>query len=73
VPTVGPVDACCLLFFTSTLQGWGAAWVVGASFFYFAGSKCCTHNLTWTFFVHRFRVSFDAIISFCLQFASKNV
>jgi hypothetical protein len=32
VPTVGPVDACCLLFFTSTLQGWGAAWVVGAIF-----------------------------------------
>jgi hypothetical protein len=49
------------------LQGWGPAFAVGSVFFfYFAGSRCCTHNSTCASVVHRFRVSFDAIISFSI-------
>jgi hypothetical protein len=67
VLAVGPVDACCLLFFTSTLQGWGPAFPVGSVFFFFAGSMCCTHNLTCVSVIHRFRVSFNALISFSIR------
>jgi hypothetical protein len=34
---VGPVGACCLLLFASTLQGWGPTSIVGDVFFTLRG------------------------------------
>jgi len=61
---VGLVGSCCLLLFTSNLKGWGPTCVVGVDLFYFVESRFYTHNSTYAYVVHHFRVSFDAIISF---------
>jgi hypothetical protein len=78
---VGNVGACCLLLFTSTLQGWDLAFAVGSGFFLLCGVQVLHPQFDLHFCRSSFRSKFRChnliFYSFfvvqCLQFASKNV